>query len=229
MHFVGKYGAIQQAPNYSGDSEFELALKMYSFKRLESFNNAAQTCVDIMTQQGIPDKKTWSTNKENENLYDDLYIVYYKKQAMIQAEMNLRSSEIQIISGKDTNGNVKTKGLMEYIEDIKSDVQGKLNFEKSLGEDLWREMCSFRREDKYSNSNYTSDGLNNAQLIKRANEFIEEANKDIYKSAEQQHSISADLNNLLVIEKFKPLVKSFKVGNFIRVMVDDELYNLRLI
>lgn len=229
MHFAGKYGAIQQAPNYSGDSEFELALKMYSFKRLESFNNAAQTCIDIMTQQGIPDKKTWSTNKENENLYDDLYIVYYKKQAMIQAEMNLRSSEIQIISGKDINGNVKTKGLMEYIEDIKSDVQGKLNFEKSLGEDLWREMCSFRREDKYSNSNYTSDGLNNAQLIKRANEFIEEANKDIYKSAEQQHSISADLNNLLVIEKFKPLVKSFKVGNFIRVMVDDELYKLRLI
>lgn len=208
---------------------FKAELRKYSLARLKSFQSACQSCLEIMTEQGIPDEKTWSTNKDGETIYKDLYLNYYNKLAAIEAEMNLRSSEILIISGKDEDGNVKTKGMMEYIEDIKSDVQDKLNFEKSLGEDLWREMCSFRREDKYSNSNYTSDGLNNAQLIKRANEFIEEANKDIYKSAEQQHSISADLNNLLVIEKFKPLVKSFKVGNFIRVMVDDELYKLRLI
>lgn len=209
---------------------FKAELRKYSLARLESFKSACQSCLEIMTEQGIPDEKTWSTNKDGETIYKDLYLKYYNKLAAIEAEMNLRSSEIEIISGaKNEDGTIKTKGMMNYIEDIKSDVQDKLNFEKSLGEDLWCEMCSFRREDKYSNSNYTSDGLNNAQLIKRANEFIEEANKDIYKSAEQQHSISADLNNLLVIEKFKPLVKSFEVGNFIRVMIDDELYKLRLI
>lgn len=209
---------------------FKKELEKYSLARLTSFHSACQSCIDIMTEQGISDKKTWSTNTEGKNLYDHLYMPYYNKLAVIEAEMNLRSDEIKTISGEENeDGTIKTKGMMNYIEDIKSDVQDKLNFEKSLGEDLWCEMCSFRREDKYSNSNYTSDGLNNAQLIKRANEFIEEANKDIYKSAEQQHSISADLNNLLVIEKFKPLVKSFEVGNFIRVMIDDELYKLRLI
>ena len=37
------------------------------------------------------------------------------------------------------------------------------------------------------------------------------------------------LNNLLAIPKFKPLVESFEVGNWIRVQVDNRIFKLRLL
>lgn len=211
-------------------TEFTAALKKYSLARLTSFHDACQACIDILVEQGVSDKETWSTNTTGENLYDNLYTPYLNKLRALETEMNTRGNEVSTIVGEyDKKGNVTKKGIQNYIEDIISDVQEALDFEDYLGKELWHEMCSFRREDKYSNDNYISDSLNNAEIIDKANEFIEEANKEIYKSSELQHSIKADLNNLLVIEKFKPIVDDFEVGNWIRVMVDDELYKLRLV
>ena len=79
------------------------------------------------------------------------------------------------------------------------------------------------------NQNYISDGLNNAELFEKALEFFKVAENEIYKSAELQHSISTTLNNLLAIPKFKDLVDSFNVGNWIRVRVDNRIFKLRLL
>ena len=211
------------------EDSFEYALKEYSLNRLISFHDACQSCIDIMIEMGVADGETWG-NVEYADLYGDLYTPYYNKLSAIQEEMNIRDAEIIIISGAyDEDGDIIAEGLQSIIEDKKSEIQNALDFEAFLGEKLWLEFCSFRREDKYSNDSYISDGLNNAELIAKASEFIETANKEIYKSAELQCSISAELKNLLVIDKFKPLVEHFKVGNWLRVMVDDRLYKLRLI
>ena len=216
-----------------GESEndsFEYAIKEYSLNMLSSFYDACQTCIDIMVEQGVADGKTWGNVEGDANLYDNLYMPYYNKLAAIANEMSVRENEINIIIGKyDEDGDLKTQGLQNAIEKIKSDIQDELNFEDFLGEELWLEFCSFRREDKYSNDNYTSEGLNNAEMIEKAKEFIEVAQKEIYKSAELQCSISANLKNLLVIDKFKSLIDDFRVGNWIRVMIDDVVYKLRLI
>ena len=119
--------------------------------------------------------------------------------------------------------------MQTYIEEHKAYIQNALNFEDYLGNELWLDFCAYRREDEYSNENYISDGLDNAELFKRALEFFEVAENEIYKSAELQHSISTTLNNLLAIPKFKDLVKSFKVGNWIRVQIDDRIFKLRLL
>ena len=66
-------------------------------------------------------------------------------------------------------------------------------------------------------------------MFKKALEFIEKAKKELYTSAELQHSISASLKNLLVIPKFKILTQYFKVGNWLRILIDDNVYKLRLI
>lgn len=210
-------------------NDFKTELKKYCLNRLISFNDSCQACIDILQEQGIADEKTWSG--KNPNLYKDLYRDgYVKKKTAIEAEMKFREDEINLILGVyNTNDELVTKGFQNYIEDIKNDIQDKLNFEKYLGNDLWLEFCTYRREDKYSNSNYISDGLDNAELFKRALEFIEIAEKEIYKSAELQHSISTTLKNLLIIQKFRPLVKYFKVGNWIRIQIDDKIYKLRLL
>lgn len=210
--------------------EFKLELKKYALNRLVSFNDACQSAIDILVEQGIADKNTWGNNTEGKNLYDHLYVPYKQKLDAIQAEMDIRSNDIDAIAGAyDENDSVTKKGLQNYIEDLVKDVQDELNFENYLGKDLWLEFCSFRRDDKYSNDNYVSDGLSNAELISKANEFIETANKEIYKSNELQTSVSADLYNLLVVEKFLPIVNEFEVGNWIRVMIDGVVYKIRLI
>lgn len=208
--------------------DFELELKKYSLNCLKSFHNACQSCIDILIEQGVGNKSTWSG--KDPNLYDDLYVVYLNKLNAIEYELSVRQDEINLIAGVyDVNGDLKTYGLQNYIEEAQSFVHGQLNFEKYLGVELWNEFCSFRREDKYSNDNYISDGLSNTELFDNALKFIEVAKKEIFKSAELQHSISSTLKNLLAIKKFAPLVKSFKNGNWLRVLIDDEIYKLRLI
>ena len=209
-------------------NEFLEELKKYSLNCLNSFYSSCQTCIDILIDQGIADKNTWADQESN--LYDELYLPYLSKLSAIESEIKIRQDEIDLIIGThDADNELKTYGLQTYIEKTKGDIQNELDFQNYLGSELWLEFCSFRREDKYSNANYVSDGLNNADLFKRAYEFIQTAQKEIYKSSELQHSISISLKNLLVIKKFKQLVNSFEVGNWLRVMIDDEVYKLRLL
>ena len=213
-------------------NEFCSELKKYALNPLTSFHEACQSCIDILIEQGVGNSSGWSDDEEGSegNLYEKLYLPYYNKLNAIEAEMKVRENEISIILGVyDNDNNLIVKGLQSNIEECRKQIQDALNFEEYLGEELWLEFCAYRREDKYSNENYISDGLNNAELFKRALEFFEVAEKEIYKSSELQHSISTTLNNLLAIPKFKPFVKSFKTGNWIRVRIDDKIYKLRLL
>jgi hypothetical protein len=212
--------------------EFCAELTKYALNPLISFRDACQACIDILIEQGVTNGSTWSDTSEGSsgNLYENLYEPYYNKLKAIEAEIKIREDEISIISGVyDVDGNLISDGLQTNIEKCRTQIQNALNFENYLGSELWLEFCAYRREDKYSNDNYISDGLNNAELFKKALEFYEVAENEIYKSAELQHSISTTLNNLLAIPKFKKLVKSFNVGNWIRVQIDNKIYKLRLL
>lgn len=208
--------------------EFCKELEKYALNPLKSFYDACDVCINILIDQGAGNKA------ENPDLYENIYEPYYKKSSAIAAEMKIREEEIATIKGvyDETDGDnskLVVKGLQQYIEECKNEIQNALDFEKYLGKELWLEFCCYRREDKYSNDNYISDGLNNAELFEKALEFIEVAENEVFKSAELQHSISTSLNNLLAIKKFKPLVSSFNVGNWIRVQVDDRIFKLRLL
>lgn len=211
--------------------DFCKELKKYALNPLISFRDACQACIDILIEQGVGSDSTWSDDSgSNGNLYEGLYVPYYNKLQAIEAEIKIREEEISVVSGVyDVDGNLVAKGLQTSIEECRTEIQNALNFENYLGKDLWLEFCAYRREDRYSNDNYISDGLNNAELFKNALEFFEVAENEIYKSAELQHSISTTLNNLLAIDKFKPLVDSFDVGNWIRAQINNRIFKLRLL
>lgn len=207
--------------------EFCAELKKYALNPLISFRDVCQSCINILIEKGIGNDLN---NAEDADLYENLYVPYYNKLVAIESEIKIREDEISIVIGVyDIDGNLVTDGLQTEIEKCQIETKNTLDFEKYLGEKLWLEFCAYRRDDKYSNENYISDGLNNAELFKRALEFFEVAENEIYKSAELQHSISTTLNNLLAIPKFKSLVKHFNVGNWIRVQVDDRIFKLRLL
>lgn len=196
--------------------EFKSEMKKYSIDMLINFHDACQAVIDVLTEQGVGTKETWAG--KNPNLYDDLYIPYYNKLETLEDELNSKETDLSFVS--NTKLEVDT-----YI----TNVHNILDFEKYLGTDLWKDFCAYRREDTYRNENFVSDGLDNKELIGKATEFYKLAKSEIFKSAEIQYSISTTLNNLLVLDKFKPIVNSFKTGNWIRVKVDDKIYKLRLL
>lgn len=193
--------------------DFADNIKEYCLNRLLSFFDACEACIQILTEEGLADS--------GNSLHESLYIPYTIKRDSLQSEITRRLNSINIV-----------KAMQEYIEEEQEKIQKELNFEEFLKKDgdkaLWPEFCSYRREDKYSNSNYISDGLSNAEIFDKAQAFIETARNELYKSAELQHSISTSLKNLLVIEKFNPLTEHFEVGNWFRIQVDDEIYKLRM-
>lgn len=196
--------------------EFKSEMKKYSIDMLTDFHDACQAGIDILVEQGVGTKETWAG--ENPNLYDDLYIPYYNKLMALEDELKEKENDLSDVK-------LMERAIDTYI----SKTHEALDFEKYLGEDLWLEFCCYRRDDKYTNQNYVSDGLNNRELFEKAVEFYECAKKEISQSAELQFSISATLNNLLVIDKFKPLLDDFTIGNWIRVEVDEKIYKLRLL
>ena len=210
--------------NYEHTSgTFDGELSKYCLNSLNIFYSACQSCIDIMITQGISEDTTTE-------LYQTLYYPFYVKLDHIAKEIELREQEIAVITGKyDSDGLLDTDGMQTIITSIRSYIQEILDFETYLGTELWKEFSAYRRDDTYKNENYISDGLNNTELFNNAFEFLETAKKEIFKSATQQHSISGTLKNLLVMKEFSPIVSNFKLGNWIRISVDENIYRLRLI
>lgn len=203
----------EQNNAYSG--EFCTQLTYYCYDTLKMFYDVAEGLLSVMQEAGYAD-----TSSE---MYTTFYLPYYYKQQAISLEMQIRYDEIGL---DETDGIVYS--LQEDLIRIRNGINNELNFQKYIG-DYWSEFCSYRRDDTYSNSNYISDSLTDPQLIKRAMEFLETARKEIIKSATLQHSLNSTLNNLLVMEEFKPLVDYFANGNWMRIQEDGEIYKLRLV
>lgn len=198
------------------DDAFKEALKYYSLERLNSFFESSEACMNVLIEQNAGNA-IWA-DMEDGDLYNDLYVVYRRKQGYIGDEIKEREADIAIVIA-----------LQDEITKEISRIQEDLHFETFLGEKLWKTFSSYRREDSYVNSNYISDGLSNTELIANAREFINKAEKDIYRSAVLQHSISATLKNLLAMREFRGLTDYFDVGNWIHVRCDGNVYHLRLL
>lgn len=208
-------------------TNFTNELKKWSLQRLLAFRDACQACLDILIQQGAASPDSWASQQNSP--YNNLYLPYLAKQSAIEAEIEVRSEEIAMVSGiYDEDGNVLFRGVQNCIVDRRNEIQGVQNFENFLGTTLWNEFAAYRREDTYSNQNYISDGLDNDELFDMARQFLAVAQKEIYKSSTLQHSIAASMNDLLTMKEFRPLVNKFEVGNWIRVRVDGKIYRLRL-
>lgn len=190
--------------SYDND-RFAQELQRYCVSELEIFHDSCQAVLDILIKQGASSIGTF---------YDN----YYAKLGLIDAELMNRNSEVATI-----------REMQAVIREMFDSVRSALNFETYLGTDLWHEFVAYRREDTYSNSNFISDGLDNADIVKRALEFMEIARNDIYRSSTLQHSITANIADLLTMEEFLPIVDYFEDGNWIHIKVDDKIYRLRLI
>lgn len=171
------------------ESDFKQSLSFYSVDNLNILASIARGCLDILIQQGVADP-------ENE-LYSSMYLPYYNRSVWIQDELREREAEVLKLRGTRSNPD----GVLDYIDKQRQTIANKLDLRSYLGETLWVEFCSFRRDDTYQNDNFISDGLSDTELIAQAKEFIKNAEREIVKSATLQHTISCNLNNFLLVKE----------------------------
>ena len=205
-----KEGTVFDVLNIDELSDFKEALKLYCLERLKSFYDAIQAALDILVEV--------DQSSEAADFYSSIYVPYYNKLKACQSEMDVRQKTVDELDAR-----------YKELVNRKNKIQKTLNFNEYLGEELYTTFCAYRREDKYTNSNYISDGMENSELIENGKKFIEFAKKELYKSAQKQYTLSSSIHNLLVMPEFKAIKNKFELGNWIRFCADEMLYRLRLI
>lgn len=210
--------ALMSIFNIESDVEFRHELTLYSLDRLNSFSNTYQSVLEILIKQGVADINDPLNDSYKTALYEPMYLPYYRRKGYIDTEAKTRQGQVNA-----------QHALVESNNKQRARIQAQLNLKKYLGDSLYQIFTLYLREDTYTNSNYISDGLNNAEVIDKAKELFGVAEEELYKASELQYSLSGTLVNLMNTEEFAEFKDRFELGDWIICRADDRLYRLRLI
>ena len=143
----------------------------------------------------------------------------------IPAGTTFQSLYVKILKNTSSTWKLIFKPSQDF--ETMSDINNVLDFDDYLGDDLYSEFATFRREDTYKNDNFISDGKtdNNSELIEYAQEFLQYAKEDIVEASEYQYNLSTDLKNaeffnaddVVIGEWFR-----FGINNFTDVHMGEE-------
>lgn len=204
--------------------KFTERIKLYSLDELSNLLTMFESCLSIIEDKELKDNELYMVD----DLYGKYRSFYYDRILIV----NQRLAKLEEYLGYIKNvyyydsSNGETSGVLNNIRNVICDM---LDIKSYLGDDLYNTFCSYRREDTYSNSNYISDGLNDAELLEKTEKLLDVAKKELYKAGSLQYSVSSDINNFLALPEFEPFKSKFEVGNWIRIGIDDKIYKLRLL
>ncbi|MDE6231956.1 MAG: hypothetical protein K2M60_01215, partial [Lachnospiraceae bacterium] len=211
-------------------ADFQQQLHYYSLDELNNIYDMFESCQDVII-------KTDDKSDMDDKLLKKYKDFYAERLKYIAEEKVYREKQIEYVKAiyysGDSETDYKPTGI---LQDLRSKVNDELNIEKYIkkmshenGDIIWKEFCSYRREDKYTNSNYISDGKTDSEIIELAEKLLDTAKKELFKAGTLQYSISTTMNNLLALNEFSSFTDNFDVGNWIRVKVNDSIYQLRLL
>lgn len=227
----------QVSPSYDAENDPQnlshIHYTKYCYNRLKSFRDAYESCSQIIakhSEQISSDKdgilKYINTNGNQTSIYGDLLKKYYDRIAILDARMAYLEGRINTISNEKNaheNRIKEIKSICSMEKFLKNYNNG------SYGDDLWIELCSFKREDTYRNDNYLGDGVKHEKIVKNVEGLIKRATEELERACEISYSINTTIGNLLTMPEFKSLWDDFTLGNWIRIQIDEDIYKLRLI
>lgn len=209
-------------------ANFMNEIKLYSIDNLKIFYNVIQSCCEVLSSK-LNDLADSSSIGYSD--IQEMYDSYVKKLKIITGYIEIREENL-----------ICVKYYRLLISAYINEVSEELNFQSYLenysdSENLWETFNYYCREDSYKNDNIISDNLEtNAEIIEYASWLMTYAKKEILKAGTPQYTISTDLNNLLMLPEFKPIIEDFEVGNWIHVRTDvrddieeELIYKMRLL
>lgn len=200
----------------------------YGISRLTSFKEAYDTCTVILLEQN-------ASLTENSEDTDRKYIKLTGVQSAVSLYDELSGRYLAYSAYIEDVITEYTKIYNEY-EDKRLAAKGKIdainaqcNLKTYLGDDLYNELLTFKREDTYENQNFSSDVVDEATLISNIEEFLIAAKNEIAKACQPKHEISVKMAQLLTISDYESVMDAFAVGNYIRTRINGELAKMRII
>lgn len=184
----------------------------YSLNRLKSFYDGYEACLAILTGPQVLNN--------NSSIFDSLYSTYKLRRDAVYDVYQIREKEVE-----------KQNKVIEQIESEMQYIQESADFKSYLDKidkSYWKLFNSYRREDVYQNDNYVSDGLTDGEILAKCKELLDYAQYQLSMACQLQRTCTVDLNNLLVMDEFKPFWDKFAIYNYIRVETDNEILKLRL-
>lgn len=200
----------------------------YGISRLTSFKEAYDTCTVILLEQNA----SLTENSEDTDrkyikltgvqsavsLYDELSGRYLAYSAYIEDVI----AEYTKIYNEYESKRLAAKKKIDTINT-------QCNLKTYLGDDLYNELLTFKREDTYENKNFSSDVVDEATLMGNIEEFLIAAKNEIAKACQPKHEISVKMAQLLTISDYESVMDAFAVGNYVRTRINGELAKMRII
>lgn len=184
----------------------------YSLNRLKSFYDGYEACLAILTGPQVLNN--------NSSIFDPLYSTYKLRRDAVYDVYQIREKEVE-----------QQDKVIEQIEAEMKSIQASADFKSYLDKidkSYWKLFNSYRREDVYQNDNYVSDGLTDGEILAKCKELLDYAQYQLSMACQLQRTCTVDLNNMLVMDEFKPFWDKFAIYNYIRVETDNEILKLRL-
>ena len=121
------------------------------------------------------------------------------------------------------------------LYDLRNEYQRRFDARTFFGDDLYKELLSFIREDSYENSNFTSDGLSNVQVVQQSKELLEKAKQELAKACTPQYEITTPLSSIVAQKSFEyngvtvnDNYSEFKINNYVHAKIDTDYYKMRI-
>lgn len=142
------------------------------------------------------------------------------------------------LNGSVTPPNLQTQRttICNYLN-LRTNLLTVLTDDK-LDDTCYKELCSYIREDVYTNSNFISAGMetNNTKLVSHAKELLQKAQLELDKACVPQHTLSGNVYAFVAYRSLNPedfpiqnAYDNFKLGNYLRYISDGgKVYKLRL-
>ena len=202
--------------------------KEYGIQRLTSFKEAYDTCtVSLFEQNSSLTEGSEDTERKyvqltgvqsKVSLYEELSGRYIAYSAYIETIIE----EYTQIYKKYEEKRLAAKKQVDQINAI-------CNLKTYLGDQLFSELLTFKREDTYENKNYSSDVVDEATLMSNIEKFIVAAKQEIAKACQPKHEISVKMSQLLTLSNYETVVDAFAVGNYVRSRVNGEMVKMRIV
>lgn len=215
--------------NHLDDSAYyKNYFREYGINRLQSFKDAYEQCTVLLLEQ----------NNSLVDGSDDIGTKYIKVTGVQSAFSLYNELSGRYIAFAEYIGDV-IKEYTEIVEDYKKkkeaakqkidDINATCNLKTYLGEDLYYELLTFKREDSYENQNYSSDVVDEATLMSNIEEFIVAAKQEIAKACQPNHEVSISMAQLLSDLDYKDVFDKFALGNYVRSRINGEIVKLRVV
>lgn len=91
-------------------------------------------------------------------------------------------------------------------------------------EEEWTRLNAFIREDDFSDSNFELNGYESEEeRLHICEELMKQATKELRTLSQPSIEFSLTMGNILAIKEFTPIMNQFKLGNFIRIGLPNDM------